>query len=68
MKAFFKDYSVVFDIKQVKEMSDKLEVYVKGKKLPMNDFVENIFNDILLAILNNLRNIEIDKISKIEIE
>ena len=49
-------------------MSDKLEVYLKGKRLPMNKFVENVFNDVLLATLNNLRNIEIDKISKIEIE
>jgi hypothetical protein len=49
-------------------MSEKLEVYLKGKKLPMNKFVENVFNDVLLAILNNLRNIEVEKISKIEIE
>jgi len=49
-------------------MSNKLEVYLKGKKLPMNKFVENVFNDVLVAILKNLRNVEIDKISKIEIE
>jgi hypothetical protein len=49
-------------------MTDKLEIYLKGKRLPMNKFVENIFNDVLLAILNNLRNVEIEKISKIEIE
>lgn len=49
-------------------MSGKLEVYLKGKKLPMNEFVENIFNDVLLAILKNLRDVEIDKISKVEIE
>ncbi|MHA1134988.1 MAG: hypothetical protein ACTSSE_00715 [Candidatus Thorarchaeota archaeon] len=49
-------------------MSDKLEIYLKGKRLPMNKFVENVFNDVLLAILNNLRDIEVDKISKIEIE
>ena len=49
-------------------MSDKLEVYLKGKKLPMNQFVEKVFNDILLAILKNLRDVEIDKISKVEIE
>lgn len=49
-------------------MSDKLEIYLKGKRLPMNKFVENIFNDVLLAILNNLRNVEIEKLSKIEIE
>jgi len=50
------------------EMSDKLEVYLKGKKLPMNEFVENVFNDVVLAILKNLRGVEINKISKIEIE
>jgi hypothetical protein len=49
-------------------MSDKLEVYLKGKKLPMNKFVEKVFNDVLLAILNNLRDIEVEKISKIQIE
>jgi len=49
-------------------MKHDIEVYVKGKKLPMNNFVASIINDILLAILNNLRNVEIDKISKIEIE
>jgi len=49
-------------------MSDKLEIYLKGKKLPMNKFVENVFNDVLLAILNNLRGIEIENITKIEIE
>jgi hypothetical protein len=56
-----KDFGVI-------TMSTKLEVYLKGKKLPMNEFVENIFNDVLLAILNNLRDVEIEKISKIEIE
>lgn len=39
-----------------------------GKKLPMNEFVENVISDVMLAILNNLRDIEIEKISKIEIE
>jgi len=45
-----------------------MEVYLKGKKLPMNNFVENVINDVIVAILGNLRNVEIDKISKIEIE
>ncbi|MFW9956920.1 MAG: hypothetical protein ACFFCT_02525 [Candidatus Odinarchaeota archaeon] len=49
-------------------MTHEIEVYVKGKKLPMNDFVANVINDVLLAIINNLRNVDIDKISKIEIE
>ncbi len=49
-------------------MTEKLEVYLKGKKLPMNKFVENVINDVMVAILSNLRNVEIDNISKIEIE
>ncbi|MCK5265606.1 MAG: hypothetical protein KAR03_08360 [Candidatus Thorarchaeota archaeon] len=49
-------------------MTDRLEVYLKGKKLPMNKFVENVINDVMIAILSNLRDVEIDKISKIKIE
>jgi hypothetical protein len=49
-------------------MTHDIEVLVKGKKLPMNDFVANVINDVMLAILKNLRNVEIDKISKIEID
>jgi hypothetical protein len=43
-------------------MTENIEVYVKGKKLPMNDFVSNVINDVMLAILNNLRDVEIEKI------
>jgi hypothetical protein len=49
-------------------MSTDIEVYVKGKKLHMNEFVANIINDVMLAILNNLRDVNIDSISKIDIE
>ena len=49
-------------------LTEKLEVYLKGKRLPMNNFVESVINDVMVAILSNLRNVEIDKISKIEIE
>jgi hypothetical protein len=49
-------------------MTDRLEVYLKGKKLPMNKFVENVINDVMVAIIGNLRDVEIDKITKIEIE
>jgi len=34
----------------------------------MNKFVESIINDVMVAILSNLRDVEIDKISKMEIE
>jgi len=49
-------------------LTEKLEVYLKGKRLPMNKFVESIINDVMVAILSNLRDVEIDKISKMEIE
>jgi hypothetical protein len=49
-------------------MSNDVEVYVKGKKLHMNEFVANIINDVMLAILNNLRDVDIEQISKIQIE
>lgn len=49
-------------------MGEKLEVYLKGKRLPMNKFVESVINDVMMALLSNLRDIEIDRISKIEIE
>jgi len=49
-------------------LTEKLEVYLKGKRLPMNKFVESVINDVMIAILSNLRDVEIDKISKIEIE
>jgi hypothetical protein len=50
------------------KMSTDIEVYVKGKKLKMNEFVTSIINDVMLAILNNLRDVDIDRISKIQIE
>jgi len=49
-------------------MTDNLEVYLKGKKLPMNKFVSNVINDVMMALLNNLHDIEVDKISKIQID
>ena len=49
-------------------MARNIEVYVKGKKLPMNDFVASVISDVMMAILNNLRDVYIDTISKIEIE
>ncbi len=44
-----------------------LEVYVKGKKIDTNRFVRDVLRDVLLAILNNLHDVEIEDISKIEI-
>lgn len=49
-------------------MTDNLEVYLKGRKLIMNNFVRNVFNDVMLALLNNLHDVEVEKISKIQID
>ncbi len=49
-------------------MAREIEVYIKGKKLAMNDFVASVINDVMIAILNNLRDVDIDRIAKIEIE
>jgi hypothetical protein len=49
-------------------MSSEIEVYVKGNKLHMNGFVANVINDVMLALLNNLRGVDIERISKIQIE
>jgi hypothetical protein len=48
-------------------MASKLKLVVGGEEVHTNEFVENIFRDIVLALLNNLRDIELDEISKIEI-
>lgn len=49
-------------------MTKDFEVYLQGKKLPMNKFVANVINDVMMALLNNLHDIEIKKISKIQID
>ncbi|MBN2228477.1 MAG: hypothetical protein JW779_02715 [Candidatus Thorarchaeota archaeon] len=49
-------------------MAVDLEVYLKGKKLFMNEFVASVISDVMLAILNNLRDVDIKKISKIQID
>lgn len=45
----------------------KIELVVNGKKVPLNKFTNNVLNDILLAFLKNLRNVEISEITKVEI-
>ncbi|MFX1561059.1 MAG: hypothetical protein ACFFBL_10775 [Promethearchaeota archaeon] len=49
-------------------MTSDFVLYVKGNEIHMNDFVANIINDVLMAILSNLRDIDLDTITKIEID
>jgi hypothetical protein len=49
-------------------MTSDLVVYVKGNEIHMNDFVAKVIHDVMVAILSNLRDIEIETITKIEID
>jgi hypothetical protein len=44
-----------------------LKLIVGGEEVHMNEFVANVFRDIVLALLNNLRDIDLEEISKIEV-
>ncbi|MFW9967888.1 MAG: hypothetical protein ACFFEA_12115 [Candidatus Thorarchaeota archaeon] len=48
-------------------LASKLKLVVGGEEVHMNEFVANVFRDVVLALLNNLRDIELDEISRIEI-
>lgn len=45
----------------------EFELYVKGKKIPMNQFVSSIVHDVLLAVLSNMKDVSLDHIKKIEV-
>ena len=49
-------------------LDSDFELYVKGNRIPMNDFVANVISGVLMAILSNLRDIDLDKISLVEIQ
>ena len=49
-------------------MGSEFELYVKGNRIEMNDFVANVISDVLMAIFANLRNIDLEKISLVEIQ
>ncbi|MFW9787455.1 MAG: hypothetical protein ACFFE2_01095 [Candidatus Thorarchaeota archaeon] len=49
-------------------MTADFVLYVQGKEIHMNDFVARIINDVLMALLDNLRDINLEKITKIEID
>ena len=49
-------------------MTSDFVLYVKGNEIHMNDFVAKIINDVMMAILSNLREIDLETITKIEID
>jgi hypothetical protein len=44
-----------------------LELYVKGKKIVMNEFASTIVQAVFLAVLSNLKDVNLNRISKIEV-
>ncbi|MFX1369662.1 MAG: hypothetical protein ACFFAY_13790 [Promethearchaeota archaeon] len=44
-----------------------MELYVKGTKIEMNEFVNKVLHDVVMAILSHLRDIEIEGIERIDI-
>ncbi|MFW9847457.1 MAG: hypothetical protein ACFFD6_11955 [Candidatus Thorarchaeota archaeon] len=48
-------------------MASKLKLIVGGEEVHTNEFVEKIFRDVVLAMLKNLRDIDLIEISKIEV-
>ena len=46
----------------------EFELYVKGKKISTNAFVAGVFHDVMLALLSNLRDMDISEIKSIKIE
>lgn len=49
-------------------MTSEFVLYIKGKEIPMNDFVSRLIPAVMMAILSNLRDIDLEEITKIEIE
>jgi hypothetical protein len=49
-------------------MKSDFELYVKGNRIEMNDFVAGVVRDVLMAILSNLRGVDLEKITLVEIE
>jgi len=43
------------------------ELYVKGKKIVMNQFASTIVHDVFLAVLTNLKDVNLGRITKVEV-
>ncbi len=43
------------------------ELFVKGEKVVMNEFVSNVIHDVIMAVVTHLRDIKLDEIKRVEI-
>jgi hypothetical protein len=48
-------------------MTEKFELIINGEKVFMNEFVENVIHDVIVALFSHLKNIDLTKIERIEI-
>jgi len=48
-------------------MTPEFELYVQGKKVSMNEFVTDVIHDVVMALIQHLREVDLKEISKIEI-
>ena len=44
-----------------------IELYVKGKRILMNQFAGKIVADVFMAVLSNLKDVSLERITKIEV-
>jgi hypothetical protein len=44
-----------------------MELYVNGESVPMNEFVENVIHDVMMALLTHLRDMDLPEINRIDI-
>ena len=44
-------------------MTSDFVLYIKGNEIQMNDFVANVISGVLMAIISNLRDIDLETIS-----
>ena len=49
-------------------MTSDFVLYVKGNEIHMNDFVAKVIRGVLMAIISNLRDIDLEEITKVEID
>ncbi len=45
----------------------RTELFVNGKKVVMNRFLQNLLTDLLMAFLRNLRDVEISDITRVDV-
>ena len=44
-----------------------MELYINGENVAMNEFVENVIHDVMMALLANLRDIDLSEIKRLDI-